>query len=61
MRADKFFAEKYGSRTKAQNILKEGLILRGGVPLQPKDEIEDEKDLVFLVGEDRFVSSGGKK
>lgn len=61
MRADKFFAEKYGSRTKAQEILKEGLILRGGKPLQPKDDVQDDENVVFLADGERFASGGGKK
>lgn len=61
MRADKFFAEKYGSRTKAQEILKEGLILRDGKPLQPKDDVANDENLVFLEEGERFVSGGGKK
>lgn len=61
MRADKFFAEKYGSRTKAQQILKEGLVLVGGKPLCYKDDVTGEEQFVFLDRGERFVSEGGKK
>lgn len=61
MRADKFFAQKYGSRTRAQQILKEGLILKDGKPLLPKDEVDGSERFVFLDSGERFVSGGGKK
>ena len=61
MRADKFFSQKYGSRTKAQAVLKEGLILRDGVALLPKDEVRENDDFTFLDVGLRFVSAGGKK
>lgn len=61
MRADKFFAGKYGSRTKAQEILKAGLILRAGKPLLPKDEVTEGDVFLFLDEGNRFVSAGGKK
>ncbi len=60
MRADKFFAEKFGSRTKAQYALLEGKVLRDGVPLSPDDEVKEGEDFTFLDGE-RFVSRGGDK
>lgn len=60
MRADKFFAEKYGSRTKAQAALARGLVLRGGKTLLPKDDVK-EGDIFTFIEEDGFVSGGGKK
>ncbi len=60
MRADKFFADKFGSRTKARHALESGLVLRKGTVLSPKDEVEEGDAFVFL-GEERFVSEGGYK
>lgn len=60
MRADKFFAERFGSRTKAKEMLKSGRILRGGRPLSPDDEVREGEEFLFLDGLD-FVSNGGKK
>lgn len=61
MRADKFFAEKFGSRNKAAEALKAGLVLRGGRPLSPDDEIREGDIFVFLPREAQFVSNGGYK
>lgn len=61
MRADKFFAEKFGSRTKAQRALEKGLILRAGKPLSSKDEVREEDVFTFLSEEEEFVSNGGYK
>ena len=61
MRADKFFAEKFGSRTKAQSALQRGLVLRGGVPVSPKDEVTGAESFEFLAEKPRFVSEGGYK
>lgn len=60
MRADKFFAEKFGSRSKAAAALKQGLILRNGKPLAPDDEVR-EGDGFSATGELRYVSAGGYK
>lgn len=61
MRADKFFAEKFGSRTKAKEALERGLILRNGQTLSPKTEIESEEGICFLAPGQSFVSNGGYK
>ncbi len=61
MRADKFFSEKYGSRTKAQEALLRGLVLRNGKPVSPKDEVSQEDVFVFSEEEETFVSNGGYK
>ncbi len=61
MRADKFFAEKYGSRTKAAQALEKGLVLIGGIALRPKDEVRETDEFVFLNEEQSFVSNGGYK
>ena len=61
MRADKFFAEKFGSRTKAAEELSAGRILRGNKPLAPKDEVQEGDIFTFIAPEKRFVSNGGYK
>ncbi len=60
MRADKFFSEKFGSRTKAKEALAAGRVLRDGKPLGPADNIEEGDRFTVLDGED-FVSNGGRK
>lgn len=61
MRADSFFARKYGSRTRAKEALQKGLVLRGGKPLSPSDSVSDSEDFVFLHEEEEYVSRGGYK
>lgn len=61
MRADKFFADKYASRTKAAEALSAGLILRGGKALKPSDEVSESDVFEFLPAEESFVSNGGYK
>ena len=61
MRADKFFAEKYGSRTRAADIIRKGLILRDGKALTPSDDVDAEDRFTFLCEEPGFVSRGGYK
>ena len=39
MRADKYFAEKFGSRTKAAEAIEKGLVLVNGAPIKAKTEI----------------------
>ncbi len=60
MRADKFFAEKFGSRTKARHALESGLVLRKGAALSPSDEVNEGETFEFRE-EERFVSEGGYK
>ena len=60
MRADKFFAERFGSRTKAKEALAAGRIWRNGKPLSPADEVFESEEYTVLDGED-FVSNGGRK
>ncbi len=61
MRADRFFAEKFGSRSKAAEALRAGLVLRGDKPLSPDDEAAEGDPFVFLTREEQFVSNGGYK
>lgn len=60
MRADKFFADKFSSRTKAKEALMRGRVLLGGKPVAPTDEVTAELEFSFLE-EDGFVSNGGYK
>ncbi len=60
MRADKFLAEKYGSRSKAKIALLDGKVLLHNQPLSPDDDILETDDLVFLP-DFSFVSQGGDK
>ena len=61
MRADKFFAEKFGSRTKAAEALEKGWVVVGGKVLRPKDEVPECAEIVFMEDGNRFVSNGGYK
>ena len=61
MRADKFFAEKFGSRTKAAEALEKGWVTVNGKKIRPKDEVKETDTVVFLETGERFVSNGGYK
>ena len=61
MRADKFFADKFGSRTKAAEAIEKGLVLINGKPIKPKTEVAETAEITFIEGEERFVSNGGYK
>ena len=61
MRADKFFAEKFGSRTKAAEAIEKGLVLINGKPIKPKTEIADTDEITFVTTSEQFVSNGGYK
>lgn len=61
MRADKFFAERFGSRTRAQAVLQKGLVLRNGKPLSPDSDVSEADYFTFLDPESSFVSNGGYK
>lgn len=61
MRADKYFAEKYGSRTKASEAIEKGLVLVNGKPVRTKDEIRETDVITFVQAEQSFVSNGGYK
>ena len=61
MRADKYFAEKFGSRTKSAEAIEKGLVLINGKKIKPKDEILETDEIVFIEGEETFVSNGGYK
>lgn len=61
MRADKFFTEKYGSRTKAAEAIERGLVLINGKTVKPKTEISQTDVITFVQAEEYFVSNGGYK
>ena len=61
MRADKFFAEKYGSRTKAAEAIEKGLVLINGRIIKPKFEINEDDVITFIEADEIFVSNGGFK
>ena len=61
MRADKYLAERFLSRTKAAEAIEKGLVLVNGKTIRPKDEIKESDEISFLETEDSFVSNGGYK
>ncbi len=61
MRADKYFAEKYGSRTKAAEAIEKNLVLINGKPIKPKTEIKEDDLITFVEADEQFVSNGGYK
>ena len=61
MRADKFFADKFGSRTKAAEAIEKGLVLVNGKEIQPKTEIKESDVISFVEAKELFVSNGGYK
>jgi len=61
MRADKFFAEKYGSRTKSAEAIEKGLVLVNGKTVKPKSEVKEGDTITFIEAEESFVSNGGYK
>ena len=61
MRADKFFAEKFGSRTKAAEAIEKGLVLINGKTVKAKAEIKDSDVITFVEAQETFVSNGGYK
>ncbi len=61
MRADKYFADKFGSRTKAAEAIEKGLVLVNGSVVKAKTEIKESDDIVYVTPEEYFVSNGGYK
>lgn len=61
MRADKFLAEKFGSRTKAAEAIEKGLVILNGSPIKTKTELSGQEELTFIEAEELFVSNGGYK
>ena len=48
MRADKYFADKFGSRTKAAEAIEKGLIVVNGKQIKPKSDVTYEDDISFI-------------
>ena len=61
MRADKYFAERFGSRTKAAEAIERGLVWIDGQQAKPKDEVREGATIQLLQAEELFVSNGGYK
>ncbi len=61
MRADRYCAAKYGSRTKAAEAIERGEVLDNGKPDRPADQIMDDGAVEYLVPAERYVSNGGYK
>ena len=61
MRADKYFSEHFGSRTKAAEAIEKGLVLVNGKTIKPKSEIKETDSITFIKTESSFVSNGGYK
>ena len=61
MRADKYFSEHFGSRTKAAEAIEKGLVLVNGKTVKPKTEIAENEAITFVEAETSFVSNGGYK
>ena len=61
MRADKYFAEHFGSRTKAAEAIEKGLVLVNGKPIKAKTEIKENDVFTMVEARESFVSNGGYK
>ncbi len=61
MRADKYFADHFGSRTKSAEAIEKGLVLVNGKPIKPKSEIKETDVITLVEAEVCFVSNGGYK
>ena len=61
MRADKFFAEKFGSRTKAAEAIEKGLVLVNGKEIKVKAEVLETDEITYVQAKEYFVSNGGYK
>ena len=61
MRADKFFAERYGSRTKSAEAIEKGWVLVNGKTIKPKTEVSETDCVTFAEPSETFVSNGGYK
>ncbi len=61
MRADKYFAERFGSRTKAAEAIARGDVLLNGKKIKPSDEVKESDEIQYITPEESYVSSGGNK
>ena len=55
MRADKYFAETFGSRTKAAEAIEKGWVLVNGKLIKPKTEISETDTVRIVQPKDLFV------
>lgn len=61
MRADVFFKDKFGSRTKAAEAIEKGQVLVNGKAIKPKEDIKETDEIIFVLPKEQFVSNGGYK
>lgn len=61
MRADKFFAERFSSRTKAAEAVERGLVLVNGKKIKPSDEVSFADTVEYIQPDEYYVSNGGYK
>lgn len=61
MRIDIFLSQKYGTRSRAADAVKNGEVLYDGKTVKPSFNIEDEKLLTFAEKKESYVSNGGYK
>ena len=61
MRADLYFAEKYGSRNKAAEAIERGEVLVNKKRIKPSREISEADSVEFITPAVQFVSNGGYK
>lgn len=61
MRADKFFANKFSSRTKAAEAIERGIVTVNGKTIKPSDEVSENDEFTILQPDEYFVSNGGYK
>lgn len=61
MRIDKFFAEKFGSRSKAAEAVERGEVLVNGRRVRPSYDVREDDNITFCPPVESFVSNGGYK
>lgn len=61
MRIDKYLAEKFGSRTKAERSIMSGIVLVNGATVNPSYEVKENDIITFNQTETNYVSMGGFK
>ena len=61
MRADKYCAEHFGSRTKAAEAIERGEVFINGKKIKPSDEVKEGDEVQYIIPEESYVSSGGNK
>lgn len=61
MRIDKYLAERFGSRTKAESAVTKGLVLVNGKCVQPSYDFKEGDKITFIEPDEHYVSNGGYK